>query len=63
VVGASCVDCPDDRPGAIEYHHPDGKEKGRAPLTHLSWEALKEEVMQLIAICGACHGVRHYEEV
>jgi len=63
VVGPSCIDCGDDRTGAVEYHHPHGKKKGQVPLTHLSWEALKEEAMNLIALCGACHGVRHHKEV
>ncbi len=63
VVGAACVDCGDERPGAVEYHHLNGKEKGQVPLTHLSWEALREEAMKLLALCGACHGVRHHKEV
>ncbi len=42
VVGAACVDCGDDRPGAVEYHHPGGKDKGQVPLTHLSWDRLRE---------------------
>ena len=63
VVGAGCVDCGDERPGAVEYHHPYGKSKGQVPLTHLSWEALKDEAMKLIALCGACHGVRHHKEL
>ena len=62
VVGAACVDCGDDRPGAVEYHHPGGKDKGQVPLTHLSWKKLEEEAMHLIALCGACHGVRHHKE-
>lgn len=62
VVGAGCVDCGDDRDGAVEYHHPDGKTKGQVPLTHLSWDNLKDEAMKLIALCGACHGVRHHKE-
>ncbi len=62
VVGAGCVDCGDDRPGAVEYHHPDGKSKGQVPLTHLSWDKLGDEAMKLIALCGACHGVRHHNE-
>ena len=62
VVGAACVDCGDDRPGAVEYHHPGGKEKGQVPLTHLSWDRLREEALHLIALCGACHGVRHHKE-
>ncbi len=62
VVGAACVDCGDDRPGAVEYHHPDGKAKGQPPLTHLAWPKLRKEAMTLIAICGACHGVRHHKE-
>lgn len=63
VVGAACVDCGDARPGAVEYHHPGGKDKGQVPLTHLSWGALKKEALHLIALCGACHGVRHHKEV
>ncbi len=62
VVGASCVDCGDDRAGAVEYHHPYGKPKGQVPLTHLSWKNLRDEAMKLIALCGACHGVRHHRE-
>lgn len=62
VVGAACVDCGDDRAGAVEYHHPGGKPKGQVPLTHLSWEVLKDEALKLITLCGACHGVRHHSE-
>ena len=62
VVGAACVDCGDERAGAVEYHHPNGKPRGQVPLTHLSWEKLGDEAMKLIALCGACHGVRHHRE-
>ena len=62
VVGTACVDCGDERPGAVEYHHPYGKTKGQVPLTHLSWKKLRDEAMKLIALCGACHGVRHHNE-
>lgn len=64
VVGSACVDCGDARLGAVQYHHANGRNRDvPAALTSLSWEALREEAMQLIALCGACHGVRHHEEV
>ena len=62
VVGAACVDCGDDRPGAIQYHHSEEPKSGRFQLINLSWPKLKEEAMHLIALCGACHGVRHHKE-
>lgn len=64
VLGTICIDCGDDRPGAVEYHHPNGRNHQRASpaLTSLSWYDLGEEIMNLLALCGACHKVRHYEE-
>lgn len=63
VLGTACVDCGDDRPGAVQYHHVHGRARDVHPtLTNLSWPKLKEEAMVLIAICGACHGVRHHKK-
>ncbi len=62
VVGTVCVDCTEDRPAAIQYHHPNGRSEKKAP-TLCGWEKLKEEVMHLIAICATCHSVRHRGEL
>lgn len=63
VLGTACVDCGDGRPGAVQYHHVNGRSRDVPPtLTNLSWPRLKEEAMTLIALCGACHGVRHQKE-
>ena len=58
VVGAVCVDCGEDRIGALEYHHPDGRGNHQS-LIQKGWQALKEEVMHIIALCGSCHNIRH----
>ena len=58
VVGSSCVDCGEDRLSAIRYHHPHVRTTHESP-SRLSWSALKDEVMHLIALCGTCHNLRH----
>lgn len=58
VVGSVCVDCGEDRPAAIEYHHPNGRESAKSP-ENLSWKSLKDDVMSLVALCGTCHNLRH----
>ena len=68
VVGEICVDCAEDRPNSIEYHHPQGNLRAkesqwrRGGLFHLGWEDLKEEIMSLIVLCGTCHNLRHRGE-
>ena len=62
VVGTVCVDCTEDRPKAIQYHHPNGRSEKKAPTT-FGWKGLKEEVMHLIAICATCHSLRHRGEI
>ena len=59
ILGDACTECGDDRPGAIDYHHPNPVQGKRVPLTVVGWEVLKEEIMHLIALCGACHNVHH----
>ena len=61
VLGTACVDCGDDRPGAVQYHHPDGRGDDRS-LTARSWAEIKDEIMKVIPLCGACHGVRHHKK-
>lgn len=64
VLGTACVDCGDDRSGAVQHHHVNGRSRDVPPtLTDLSWPRLEEEAMTLIALCGACHGVRHHKEI
>ncbi len=60
VLGTECVDCPEDRPEAIQYHHPNGREYGHEHgLSGLSWERIKEQIMLMIPLCATCHLVRH----
>lgn len=60
ILGTECVDCPEDRPEAIEYHHPHGRKYTDAQgLSGLSWPRLKDEIMLLIPLCATCHRVRH----
>ena len=60
VLGTECVDCPEDRPEAIQYHHPHGREYGhKHGLSGLSWARLKDEIMLMIPLCATCHLVRH----
>lgn len=63
VVGTVCIECGEERPEAIMYHHPNGATERygmkQRPLLTFSWERLKDEVMCLIALCGTCHLMRH----
>ena len=62
VLGTVCVDCAESRPGAIEYHHPQGRDYGHEHgLSGLSWPRIKKQIMLLIPLCATCHSVRHYQ--
>ncbi len=58
VLGTACVQCCEDRDGAVEYHHPGGGGWRRGLYDH-SWADLKEEVMNIIPLCGTCHNLAH----
>ena len=63
VLGTECVDCPEDRPEAIQYHHPHGRKYGHEHgLSSLSWKRIKEQIMLMIPLCATCHTVRHHTE-
>ena len=62
VAGAVCVDCGEDRPAALQYHHP-GKRGNRGTLSNKKWEVLKEMVMHIVPLCGTCHNLHHREVV
>ncbi len=63
VLGTECVDCPEDRLDAIQYHHPRGRKYGHEHgLSALSWPRLKDEIMLMIPLCATCHQVRHHNE-
>jgi len=70
ILGTSCVDCGESRQEALRYHHPNKnphplsrkKGGGRIPTIQLTWPAFKEDVMELIVVCGTCHLISHGEE-
>lgn len=57
-VGAACIECGEDRAGAIEYHHTKKKEAGN--LYAMSWHQFRIELPKLVALCGTCHNLKHH---
>lgn len=61
-----CVDCGEDDPVILEYHHrvPAKKKKdiNRMSSQHYSREELLEEMDKCDVICANCHRRRHYAE-
>lgn len=51
---------------ALEFHHPDGEDKGfniaDMVKNGLSIDSLKREIAKCVTLCANCHHIAHYEE-
>lgn len=61
-----CVECGEDHPATIDFHHPEGIEKGDSISTLLSNSASKqrilEEIKRCIPLCANCHRILHSDK-
>ena len=57
-----CIDCGNDDPRVLEFHHrdPNEKESAIAAVLSSSWEKILSEVVKCDVICANCHSIRHY---
>jgi hypothetical protein len=61
----SCIKCGENHPACIEFHHHNGRRKGKDyPVTNLSTHGSKkrilEEVKKCDVLCANCHSKEHY---
>lgn len=61
-----CVDCGQDHPATLEFHHldPSKKEVMVSKLIHetSSMRKLQEEIAKCVVLCANCHRIRHWNE-
>lgn len=60
---SKCVDCGEDNPIVLQFHHRDGKEKYPISMyVRWSFSRLKEELAKCDVVCANCHLIRHHNE-
>jgi hypothetical protein len=61
--GSQCQICEYDRcPAALEFHHPDPKQKDfsiSGDGSTRSWERVKKEIEKCVLVCANCHREIH----
>jgi hypothetical protein len=61
-----CVDCGQNHPATLEFHHLDPSQKevniSRLIATSSSLRRLKEEMAKCVVLCANCHRIRHWNE-
>ena len=62
-----CVECGENHPACIQFHHLDRKDKsfnigGIIGRTHISIKRLEEEISKCDILCGNCHAILHWNE-
>lgn len=64
--GLSCVDCGENHPATLDFHHVDPSTKtgsvSRLGLGQSSKKRTLAEIEKCIPICSNCHRKRHYAE-
>ena len=63
---AKCVQCGEDHPATLDFHHIDPSEKDLplADAAHRGWSIarLKREIEKCVVLCANCHRKLHYDE-
>jgi hypothetical protein len=61
-----CVDCGQDHPATLEFHHLDPAlkdvEVSRLIEESTSLRRLKDEMAKCVVLCANCHRIRHWNE-
>ncbi len=63
----SCVDCGENHPACLHFHHKDRKEKSFtisyvATRGAASIKTIIKEMEKCEVLCGNCHAIRHWRE-
>jgi hypothetical protein len=63
---SACVECGEDHPGVLQFHHRDPQKKRADIYTMASqgWslERIKREIAKCDVLCANCHGKWHWDE-
>ena len=57
-----CERCGEDRPPALDFHHPGEKELGVSEMVSYGYsrESIRKEIEGCVVLCANCHRVEHY---
>ena len=59
-LGGKCALCGYDKcPAALDFHHPDGREKDFSISSKTSWKAIQTELSKCDLLCANCHREVH----
>lgn len=65
--GLVCVDCGENHPATLDFHHLDPSTKryriASAITRATNWDKVLAEIEKCIVLCSNCHRKRHYEGV
>lgn len=65
-VEIGCIECGEDHPACLHWHHNDPEDKDRSPMkmAHdgLSKGNIEKEIEKCIVLCANCHAKVHWEE-
>ncbi len=58
----ACEQCGEERPPALDFHHPKEKERGIAEMVSYGYSraSIREEIEKCVVLCANCHRVEHY---
>lgn len=58
----SCERCGEERPPALDFHHPDEKRLGVAEMVSYGYakESIADEIADCVVLCANCHRAEHY---
>ena len=59
----ACERCGEDRPAALDFHHPDSKDIGVSQMVNhgYSKRRIREEIDRCVVLCANCHRTKHRE--
>ena len=60
----SCVDCGEQHPATLQFHHLNSEDKvfniSTAARHGTSLNRIKQEIQKCVVLCANCHFIRHY---
>ena len=66
-VTLACVDCGEDHPATLDFHHldPSTKERSLGDIAKYGWSRKKAlaEIAKCVILCANCHRTRHWPGV
>lgn len=54
-----CMNCGENHPSCLEFHHMSSVDKQNEPSNIYKWETFKREISQCIVVCANCHRKIH----